>query len=61
MGAVYMAGLNKIFTFLSENRNIIITILIIAVLVISVICCFNKWTEIWHELGKNIYYLLNGK
>lgn len=51
--------INNIINFLSSNKNTIISILTIIILIFVVMVCYNKWNDIFYEFGKNIYYLFH--
>lgn len=44
--------MTNFLNLISQNKNIIMSIFIILLLIVGVICCFVKWNEIWFEFGK---------
>ena len=44
--------------FIVENRKAIIAGVSIVLFTLCVIAIFGKWTDIWHEFGKNLYHFL---
>lgn len=45
--------------FFTQHKKIIISSLAIILLLIVCIACYDRWTEIWYDFGRNLYYFFH--
>jgi putative transcriptional regulator len=61
--ALELAKLNELLVVYGNKASDLkkkLVILIAVILVVIFVCAtFGIWTDMWHEFGKNLYYLFN--
>lgn len=51
--------MNEIIQFFLNKKGVILAALAVMVLIAVLIACYDKWIQIWHDFGANLYHLLH--
>lgn len=45
--------------FVKQYKKKIITVVVVLFVILIMSSCYEKWNEMWYDVGKNIYYLFH--